>query len=198
MVSLIVKANSAKSEINLGIYQEVIENIQAIYGSEERLNPIAPEKLNPSFNYSEFKSEINLVASSSNFWNRLAYLSKILLENLWRWFLTTFKIKRSGIDWGYFKATIIAATDYEKFDDMLPIVMAGDRAQRKKLTSYLEKSYREGKLVYGLHVSDRALMTCLVFEPHGKQVHFVDGADGGYTAAAKGMKQKIGVLYPST
>jgi len=35
------------------------------------------------------------------------------------------------------------------------------------------------------------LMTCLVFERHGQQVHFVDGADGGYAAAAKEMKKRL-------
>jgi hypothetical protein len=60
-----------------------------------------------------------------------------------------------------------------------------------KLTEYLEKNYKTGKLVYGLHISDRALMTCLVFERNGRQVHFIDGADGGYAVAAKVMKQRI-------
>jgi hypothetical protein len=34
-------------------------------------------------------------------------------------------------------------------------------------------------------------MTCLVFERGGQQVHFVDGADGGYALAAKDMKQRM-------
>jgi hypothetical protein len=34
-------------------------------------------------------------------------------------------------------------------------------------------------------------MTCLVFERDGRQVHFVDGADGGYTLAAKKMKERM-------
>jgi hypothetical protein len=34
-------------------------------------------------------------------------------------------------------------------------------------------------------------MTCLVFERNGRQVHFVDGADGGYAVAAKAMKRRI-------
>ena len=38
---------------------------------------------------------------------------------------------------------------------------------------------------------DRALMTCLVFEREGRQVHFVDGADGGYALAAKAMKARM-------
>ncbi|MEP0899817.1 DUF3095 family protein [Nodosilinea sp. FACHB-13] len=38
---------------------------------------------------------------------------------------------------------------------------------------------------------DRALMTCLVFERSGREVHFVDGADGGYALAAKPLKEKL-------
>jgi hypothetical protein len=46
-------------------------------------------------------------------------------------------------------------------------------------------------LVYGLHVSKHALMTCLVFDRFGKQVHFVDGSGGGYALAAKQMKEQL-------
>jgi hypothetical protein len=71
------------------------------------------------------------------------------------------------------------------------MIIAGSETQRRKLTRYLEENYRQGKLVYGLHISDRVIMTCLVFERNGNQVHFIDGADGGYAIAAKGMKQRI-------
>ena len=33
------------------------------------------------------------------------------------------------------------------------------------------------------------LMTCLIFERMGSQVHFVDAADGGYAMAAVGLKK---------
>lgn len=194
IVSLIVRATSNRSETNFQIYQDLIEKIQAIYGNEDYLNPVAPEYLNPAFNYRCLTSEIRLFAKSSSFLHQLLYLSKVLVDNLWRWFLITFNIKSSNLDWGALKAIIIAASDYEKFDDMLRMVIAGDEAKRKTLTSYLEENYRKGKLVYGLHVSDRALMTCLVFEYKGRQVHFIDGADGGYAVAAKAMKQRINNL----
>jgi len=44
--------------------------------------------------------------------------------------------------------------------------------------------------ILGFHMPDRALMT-LVFEHNGWQVHFGDGADGGYAYAAKVMKTKM-------
>lgn len=82
-------------------------------------------------------------------------------------------------------------TDYRKFDDILRMVIAGSPQQSKKLEKFLEKKYQDGRLVYGLHRTDRALMTCLVFERAGKQVHFIDGADGGYSIAAEAMKNRM-------
>ncbi len=101
-----------------------------------------------------------------------------------------FKLNVGGTDWGKYQDVVAAATDYCKFDDMLRMVIAGDALQREKLTDYLERKYRSGKLVYGLHVSDRALLSCLVFDLSGRQVHFFDGADGGYALAAKEMKAR--------
>ena len=71
------------------------------------------------------------------------------------------------------------------------MVIACNSSQSKKLAAYLEKKYKEGKLLYGLHISDRALMTCLVFERSGRQVHFIDGGDGGYALAAEEMKRRM-------
>jgi hypothetical protein len=71
------------------------------------------------------------------------------------------------------------------------MVIAGTEAQRAELTSYLEEEYRSGRLAYGVHVTDRALVTCVVFERMGRQVHFVDGADGGYAMAARELKQRL-------
>lgn len=191
IVSLIVKAVSGESEINNKIYKELIEKILSIYGSEDYINPIAKEHLKLAFSYNHLKAETGLRAKSTKTRHKMLYLGKIMLENLLGLFLITFKIKLSEMDWGAYKQNTIATTDYKKFDGMLKMVIAGNDQQRKKLSSYLEKNYRTGKLVYGLHISDRALMTCLVFQRNGRQVHFIDGADGGYTVAAKAMKRRI-------
>jgi len=82
-------------------------------------------------------------------------------------------------------------SDYKKFDDVLRLVIASTVQQRDELLDYLEEQYQKGKLVYGFHLSDRSLMTCLVFERNGQQVHFIDGADGGYAYAAKALKQRL-------
>lgn len=89
--------------------------------------------------------------------------------------------KTKDVDWGAYPTIVAAATACRKFDDMLRMVIAGNTQQRQQLTDYLDQKYQIGQLTYGLHVSDRAVLTCLVFERNGRQVHFVDGADGGYS-----------------
>ena len=65
----------------------------------------------------------------------------------------------------------------------------GSVAQRQNLKQYLEQQYRNGILVYGIHVSDRALMTCVISDYSLNHVHFVDGSDGGYAMAATALKR---------
>jgi Protein of unknown function (DUF3095) len=50
-----------------------------------------------------------------------------------------------------------------------------------------------------MHVSQTALMTCLVTSPtESLHVHFVDGGDGGYTSAAKTLKAQARAAAPSS
>ncbi|NER19720.1 MAG: DUF3095 domain-containing protein [Symploca sp. SIO1C2] len=191
MVSLIVSANSSDCETNNQTYQELIREIYAIYGQEDCWNPVNQKQLKLAFSYKYLKSEVRLRAKSGKLWHKILYFWQILLENCLGWLLMRYKVKLADSNWGAYKNHLIMTTDYQKFEDMLKMTLDGNRQQREQLTRYLEDNYRKGKLVYGLQVSERALMTCLVFERHGQQVHFVDGADGGYAAAAKEMKKRL-------
>jgi hypothetical protein len=71
------------------------------------------------------------------------------------------------------------------------MTFAANTGERSKLEDYLKDKHAQGKLCYGLHITNRALMTCLVFERMGSQVHFVDAADGGYAMAAVGLKKQL-------
>lgn len=191
IVTLLVMVRSDFYPQNHQFYRNILKKIQYIYGKENSLNPIDRKNLKLTLNSTKLIAETLVRASSASWLDRQLYLSKIQLETALGSLLMNLKVKTEELDWGVYKDIAIAATDYRKFDDMLRMVISGNEWRRKKLTGYLEKNYREGKLVYGLHVSDRALMTCLVFERGGQQVHFVDGADGGYALAAKEMKQRI-------
>ena len=172
-------------------YQNVIKQIEKIYGNDLSYHPVVANEPNLTFQTKHLIKETKLRSKSNSWFSRTVYLWKIKLENFLGLIFMTFKLKIGGMDWGGYKKILTEATDYRKFDDMLRMVISGTRLQREQLINYLEEQYKAGRLVYGTHVSDRALMTCLVFEHNGPQVHFIDGADGGYTLAAKAMKVRM-------
>jgi hypothetical protein len=93
---------------------------------------------------------------------------------------------------------MVENSDFRKFDGVLRMVMDGSEAQYEDLASYLEAQHREGRLVYGMHKSREALVTCIVFSYNGNHVHFVDGSDGGYAMAARGLKAQLKALAGSS
>jgi hypothetical protein len=74
---------------------------------------------------------------------------------------------------------------------MLRMVIDGSDAQAMQLEDWLEAEYRAGRLAYGTHKSRLALLTCIVQSYNGQHQHFVDGSDGGYALAARGLKQRL-------
>lgn len=191
IVSILVSATEKTREHSDAIYQDVIQQIQSVYGDDSDYHPVTGSNLNLSFSNKNLIKEAKLRAESGTWLHQQIYLWQIKLENLLGLLFMQFKIKVKEMDWGLYKTVLTDATDYKKFDDMLRMVISGTEAQREKLTSYLERKYKDGSLVYGIHTSDRALMTCLVFEHNGPQVHFIDGANGGYAMAAKSMKAQL-------
>ena len=102
--------------------------------------------------------------------------------------------KTENTDWGHYKKTLIANTGYRKFDEVLRMIISGTLEQRNRLTVYLQQLHKERKIVFGIHASPNALMTCLVFNHDTDHVHFLDGSNGGYTMAAKAMKRQLRAL----
>jgi hypothetical protein len=81
-----------------------------------------------------------------------------------------FTIQTENIQWGRYKNQITLTTDAEKFDDMLRIICSVNKEERVALQEYLEQAYQQKRLCHGIHISNRALMTCLIFERMGSQV----------------------------
>lgn len=189
ILSLIVMATApSQSQIDL-LYREIINQIDRIYGQGTECHPAISSNLSLGFEDKNLLSETRVFAATQSWLAKWFYLWKIRLINLLGTILMNFRIRVGGFNWGDYKKIVSESTDFKKFDDVLRMVISGRIKQRQKLMNYLDKKFREGRLVYGFHVSDRALMTCLVFERDGRQVHFIDGADGGYALAAKKMKE---------
>ena len=77
---------------------------------------------------------------------------------------------------------------------MLRMVISIDKKESQELEDFLELEYKNKNIVYGIHKSDSALMTCLIFQRHGKHIHFVDSSKGGYALAAKELKNRLNFI----
>ncbi|MEW6491051.1 MAG: DUF3095 domain-containing protein [Cyanobacteriota bacterium] len=187
ILSLIVMATAETNERENRIYKAVLEKINSIYGGAINFHPVRSDCLRLSLASRTLYKEIQILNYSKTGWQKQIYLLIRQLTIL----LTQVTIKLGILDWEFHKKSLIGDSDYQKFDDTLRMVISGNLAQREKLIQYLEKQYEAGYLLYGFHVSDRALMTCLVYEAQGRHIAFVDGADGGYALAAKVLKEKL-------
>lgn len=172
-------------------YRDVLEKIQEIYGTSEDFHPIVPHRLKLSFRQRQLALETKIRVGSEKLLNRFFYLWKIRIENLLGSLFIRFRVVIDGFNWELYPKIVAAATDYQKFDDALRMIISGSFNQSKALRAYLDQRYIAGDLVYGHHISERVLMTCLIFERNGRQVHFIDGAGGGFTLAAKALKQRL-------
>ncbi len=182
-VSLMIMATSPDDSENYAVYAEVIQRLEVIYGDSARRNPISFQHMRPALNPSKYGVETRIRSSTSALMARL----RLMMWSVGGWLLWTYRDKI----WDRYKRIVIDTTDREKFDDTLRMIIAGTVLQRDELEAFLERLRQEGKLVYGMHVSRHALMTCLVFDRFGRQVHFVDGGNGGYAMAAKHMKEQL-------
>ena len=83
------------------------------------------------------------------------------------------------------------AVNFARTGENLCLVFDCSTDRIEALTRYLDTRQDKGELQYGMHLSDHAVMTCLVTSAaDDKHVHFVDGGDGGYTRAATQLKAR--------
>lgn len=189
-ISLLVKA-SGTHEKAAETYRRLVSKISDYYGESETHHPVTLDNLKLALTGINLDRETRLRAGGKTSLERLWYRFWIALKTFAFYAATQTGISLGDINKERYLELLIATVEYKKFDDVLRLVISGTQEARERLTEYLEAEHTAGNLVYGIHVSDRALMTCLVFERYGRQVHFIDAADGGYTLAARQLKAQI-------
>jgi hypothetical protein len=189
-VSLMVKVLVDEAHGSGEIYRELIDKVREVYGADEACHPVWPPNLAISLNARQLGNEVGVRANQRSAPSRWLYLMKIRGWTLIGWFFMTFGIRTAATDWGRYKTVLARNSDVKKFNDCFRQILAGNAAQREALDAWLAQRFARRELVYGIHVADRAQMTCLVFDYSGRHLHFIDGADGGLFMAAKALKER--------
>jgi hypothetical protein len=193
-VSVMVKVLVDDAQEADRLYRELIAKVREIYGADDACHPVWPPNLAFSFNARQLGNEVGVRAMERSAWGKWLYLMKMRGIVLFGWFLITFGIRTSETDWGRYKTILARNSDVKKFNDCFRQILAGNAAQREALTAWLDQRFARRELVYGAHVANRAQMTCLVFDHSGRHLHFIDGADGGLSMAAKALKERVAKL----
>jgi len=179
VLSILIKAHDES------IYVDLLEHIEAILGPIQSRHPIHNDNLRLSFSSEKLQTEAAIYTHS--FISRQWLLFKLKAINLIGKVLMDFKV---GL-WSGYKQRIVTSTDTEKFDDMLRMIVSSGFEQTQALEEYLQAIHEKGLIYYGIHKTNASLITCLIFERHGKHIHFVDATQGGYAMAAKMLKSQF-------
>jgi hypothetical protein len=118
----------------------------------------------------------------------LARLS-LRLRTVAAYFVFRSGLRVGGFDPQRYVRELVENTDFRKFDDALRMTLDCTPALAGRLEALLARAERDGIARTGIHRQGAALMTCFVPSVTRRDhVHFIDGARGGYAAAARAIK----------
>jgi hypothetical protein len=175
------------------IYREVLMKIDDIYGTVETRSPLSINRLKLLLNLQKLEKEM---LAKYGQW-KFGYYVKSFLENLLGIFFFRFDLNLGTVTGKEYLHQLIANADTLTLDGRINTIISGKESQRKKFLQFLASQEKQGKLVYGHHISRESVMTCYIENRNASHIHFVDGSDGGYTEAAKELKKKLSLVTSS-
>lgn len=100
-----------------------------------------------------------------------------------------YRLRLGRFDPNRYMDQLVANTDYRKYDDGLRMTIDCSLDLADAIEARLARAAADGVAIYGTHRQGAALMTCITPSVHqSDHIHFVDGAAGGYAAAAASLK----------
>lgn len=186
-VALIVRPRTPQA------LQEVIEMIHQSVDSTRLAHPlrVAAHKMN--FKDKNLRTEAIIMSGRKSGFRYRLWLFLIKLQMMILPIVIAFKlpIVSGKKKIAQIKMDNVESSDTQKIENSYYTVLALKRSEREKIERRLEQLRQEGKVYYGLHRSNRALLTCLIQMEVGDEVHFVDAADGGYAMASQQLKAQM-------
>lgn len=120
---------------------------------------------------------------------RLRRTLHALAMNAFAWGLDRTDRKAGRFDPKHYARVLATNADFRKISDGLMMTLDCDAATLDTLRGVLEEAREAGLARFGIAEGDEAIVTCIVPSPvQDDHIHFVDGADGGYTLAAEQLE----------
>ena len=162
-------------------FKKVIDQIDKIYGVPEKRTPISTSRLKLKGTLKKIGTEMRV---------RLGGYKPLYLIKTWFTTLLGTLYFRTKTGKTYL-TQLVDMSDTLVIDGRINTVISGTSKQREQLEAALNDLEQTGFIRYGLFVSKESVMSCYVRNMNDRHIHFVDGAEGGYTKASGIIKQKI-------
>lgn len=134
----------------------------------------------------------------SRLWRKLRLVARSIPEYL----LYRTGLRLGAFDPAAFRHEIVGNTDFRKYDDALRMTLDCTEAFADRLEAQLTAAEAQGICHFGLERQSAAQLTCISPPvPSSGHMHFIDGAGGGYAAAAarlKGRAARVGAVGPTS
>lgn len=179
VVTLLVCAPEGKKQAEL--FAKVMEHVDGIYGPFPRRQPISVPRLIWKTTFKKMEMEMLV---------RNGRINIFRLAASWIAWLGGYVYFRTSYGRNYLNS-LVEMSDTLVIDGKINTVITGTPQQRVQLQTALDAMEAAQKIHYGLHVSSESVMSCYVHDLKDGHIHFVDGAEGGYTKAAGILKQKL-------
>ncbi len=189
LLSLLVAPTEAADP---AVYRALIEDVLALApGAPEAGRPLPTAR--PAQRWPPRGLELEARAShrpGTPLWRRRLALA---METLLAWVVFKTGAKVGGFDPALYWHDLVENADFRKYDDALRMTLDCTPELAERIEARLRRAQAEGVARYGVHRQRAALITCIVPSFMDRDhIHFVDGASGGYAAAAAGLKDAGG------
>ncbi len=176
IISMIVEAVDGENQIPDNILLDLLNLIQA---DKPEGHPAPESEIKFKWPVEGVGLEAKATGTSKFKLYLIAFIALILNKTGW---------SMGDFDPGHYRKQLSLNTDYRKIQDGIRMTLSLDLEKVKELKVFLEKQREAGLLRYGLSEQDQAILTCFVPSvTSDDHYHFMDGAGGGYAAAADNL-----------
>ncbi len=190
IVCLLVKSQADDFRQRQAITSEFLENLARHIGTElNQASPVSSASLRFRWPPKGLAAEARATRAGSSFARRLAQL---YLESFLQWMMELFDRQGGHYNPSVYREEIRTNSDFCKFDDVLRMVLDCTVEQVAGIRQLLDRMHAAGQIDFGIFETEKALMTCLLFDLESSQhLHFIDGDEGGFWSAAKEYKLQV-------
>ncbi len=185
IVSLIVRPVEG---ISAARFSDIVSKVVELLRETTDPNPVPPDGPDVRWPARAIGLQSRIANMGKTVWLRRLH---VLCATAFAWLIFKLGIRIAKFDPSQYRREIAVNTDFRKFDDALMMTVDCATDVIAALRELLDKAVEDGTVHYGLYTQNEALLTCVVPSVRNSDhMHFVDGGDGGYTAAARQLHQQ--------